>query len=288
MNENLSRQNKRKAEWFDRGVRAFKFARPDAPDVYACPLCIRGFSSYEHLTFEHAPTDAVGGKEVTLTCSECNRRGGHEFDVHMAKRYRVERFLAGKQEEFVRLEAGGHIVTSLMRWGQTIALVGQEKKSNPEAVAAHRAHFDDLVDTQDVNFSFRITYPFGKFDAHREAVGWLKSAYVVASALLGHTWFMTPELEGVRKQIELPDETIIGPFLFRLESADDRVRAFRYVYHPTELRSFMVQMGRRLVFLPSVFDQSDIYERISHMQANRLDERELSTLEFTWPHWLPI
>ena len=79
-----------KRTWFDRGVAAFQRDTPAAPACYVCALCVRGFGGDAldegQVAIEHAPPEAVGGKPVCLTCTDCNNNAGRTVDAHMARR----------------------------------------------------------------------------------------------------------------------------------------------------------------------------------------------------------
>ena len=64
---------------------------------YYCPLCMVGFE-YEavvfgQLTLEHVPPKSVGGKEIILTCKNCNNSTGSTIDAAISARKNSEEML---------------------------------------------------------------------------------------------------------------------------------------------------------------------------------------------------
>jgi hypothetical protein len=64
-------------------------ASPELPEGewYACPLCQTLFTIDEldtrNLTKEHVPPRSIGGREMVLTCRQCNNSAGATFDAHL-------------------------------------------------------------------------------------------------------------------------------------------------------------------------------------------------------------
>ena len=52
---------------------------------YVCPLCVHAFPSIDDLSFEHAPPESVGGREVCLTCKSCNNTAGAGVDKELRR-----------------------------------------------------------------------------------------------------------------------------------------------------------------------------------------------------------
>jgi hypothetical protein len=86
-----------KTKWFEFGVRALQRTRPDLPKCYVCPLCMRRFprEGLKLLTREHAPPRSIGGREIVLTCSECNSTSGHLLDAELRRRETLLDFARG-------------------------------------------------------------------------------------------------------------------------------------------------------------------------------------------------
>ena len=100
--------DRRRREWFDRGARALVAARPAGPEVYCCPLCLRGFDAehMDHLSIEDVPPRSVGGRPLLLTCRECNNKHGTELDAHAKAGRDLGEILQGSRETWGSLRIG--------------------------------------------------------------------------------------------------------------------------------------------------------------------------------------
>lgn len=101
----MNRRKKRKqlfdiySENFRVVTQAFKLNVPH--QLYVCPLCRRFFneshleqSAKNPLTIEHVPPENSGGKDLILTCKECNNNHGAWFDSHLKKMDETEKIIS--------------------------------------------------------------------------------------------------------------------------------------------------------------------------------------------------
>jgi hypothetical protein len=94
----------------ERGTQALAALLPQAAGLYACPLCLLGFSADEiedggRLTEEHARPDKLDDEVVCLTCADCNHRAGRLLDSHMIRAERLIDFAAGRNTPPLRTGA---------------------------------------------------------------------------------------------------------------------------------------------------------------------------------------
>jgi hypothetical protein len=88
----------RRESWFRSGVHAINCLIDDFGDQYVCPLCLRPFDHtalHTELTIEHVPPESLGGKELVLTCRDCNSHAGHTIDAHARRQDVALGFLTG-------------------------------------------------------------------------------------------------------------------------------------------------------------------------------------------------
>lgn len=256
-----TRDLKRQA-WFAQGVAAFQRARPGAPAVYPCPLCIRGFTAPDAVTFEDIPPKSVGGKPLLLTCRTCNSTSGHLLDAHIRSGQDLKEMAAGKREAPIKLTQFGHTINALATFTPGgISIGGLPKQSDPKA---HKALFKELervAASGSIDWDIKITMS-SRHSPQREGVGWLRVAYLYAFAALGYQWVMRPELERVREQFRRPDECLV-PGIMNHTDAVTGGDGISFVYSPRELRSILVRLGMDLFFLPNFNEASDFYERLA-------------------------
>jgi len=55
-------------------------------------------SSTEQLSVEHVPAEALGGKELVLTCKRCNNDASRHFDAEARRQQRLRQFLSGDSQ----------------------------------------------------------------------------------------------------------------------------------------------------------------------------------------------
>jgi hypothetical protein len=271
----MSASSRIRERWFTRGVDAFRRAAPSAPEAYACPLCARGFGRDAlddgTVTVEHAPPESLGGRPICLTCKDCNSTAGHTVDAHMWRRETSFDFAGGTMDEPqpARFQIGETTANVDYYFGPAgILVMGDPKRNHPETQARFQAELEDRVGTGHASgLSFTVTPLKIGHKVQLDMVGWLRSAYLVAFAALGYRYIFQRRLEIVRRQLQSPEETVIECFGAILPKAKRDERRFIFVEKPSHLRGLMLQMGRRVVFLPWIDD--GLYEAIRDEKKSR-------------------
>lgn len=249
-----------KARWFRHGVEAFLLARPGAPPLYVCPLCIRAYDSPDHVTFEDVPPKSVGGRKLVLTCPFCNHRSGQALDVNIKSGRDIREVAAGARDLPVDLTMFGNTISARMRVQQgKIEFAGVPEKSNPQA---HRSLFENLdrsARTGSKDWQATVSYTI-RHDPWLEAIGWLRVAYLFAFAALGYNFVLRSSLEIVRQQIQRPDERILPEAMKHAEEVIGDSIAF--VHTPHELHGILVSLGTNLFLFPGFSNSGDFYQRV--------------------------
>jgi hypothetical protein len=259
-----SKSESRRRSWYSQGVAAFRRARPGAPAVYPCPLCIRGFTTPSALTLEDVPPKSVGGKPIVLTCRTCNNTSGHLLDSHVRSGRDLKEVAEGKRDAPIRLTLFGQTINALARFSRgSISIAGTPKRNDPKT---HKALFDELnrVATSATSWDITITVP-SRYSPQRESIGWLRVAYLYVFAALGYQWVMRPELDPMREQFRKPDVRLV-PGVIRRTDAASPGDGISFVYSPRALRSILVRLGANLYFFPNFNEASDFYERLAAQQ----------------------
>src|ERR1700752_2897682 len=114
----MSRGNDQKRQrWFAQGVEALQLARPSAPKVYGCPLCLRGFETPAALTLEDVPPKSIGGRPLILTCGSCNYNSGHMLDANIRSGRDLEEIAAGTRAARIKLSQFGQTISAEATFG---------------------------------------------------------------------------------------------------------------------------------------------------------------------------
>jgi hypothetical protein len=144
-------------------------------------------------------------------------------------------------------------------------IIGDPKRNHPESQARFEEELRKRLEAApNGDLSFTVTPLKIGHEAQLDRVGWLRSAYLVAFAALGYRYIFSRRLEIVRRQLRAPGDAIIDCFSVVLPQAKKDERRFIFVEKPAHLRSLLLQMGRRLVFLPWLDD--GLYEALSEDQ----------------------
>jgi hypothetical protein len=274
-----SSDSRSKRTWFTEGATVFQAIEPGNPWGYVCPLCVTLFpeNEIEALSKEHAPPKSQRGREIALTCRQCNSISGHKLDVEILRYEHALDFPLGTLEQPVpiRYHLGESTFNAEVQTvAESILLFGIPKQ-NPKG-------YDDLWEAQmeagrgehlTQSIEFRERYN------HRHAViGWLRAAFIVAFATFGYRYALHHSLDRVRQQIADPDGDILpGQVTLLQPKSDKALRGIYLVDDPSWAGSLAVTMGRHTVFLP--WREDAIYERLAE---HRQDGPEL---RFSWQRW---
>jgi hypothetical protein len=284
----MGRSAEKRKRWFERGAEAL--SRASGQSGYGCPLCGRIFTNVAELKFEHAPPRSLGGREVALTCRDCNHG---RLDAEMRRFEHLVDWSVGTSKRPLRARMavrGANVsvnVQTVRQDGGAFEFVGLPDQNAPGKTAAHNAAVEAMVDGPVGGQGFDVSFPEYRYVSETVAAGWLRAAYVAAFARFGYQWAFQPSVEPVRAQIADPIETHIERFLVLGSQMPTDFRALVAVDRPRSLRgSVAVAMGRYLVFLPGFGPASStVYERIAqrtYWPPRRRPMRYTGTL-FSWP-----
>jgi len=260
----MSRNDDRRLKWYERGVRALVAARPTAPQVYCCPLCLRGFDAahLDLLSIEDVPPRSVGGKPLLLTCRECNNRHGTELDAHIKAGRDLGEVLAGSRETFGRLRVGDErMAVKGTVFGERNELSEMIGKSHPAERDAVQGFFEGLAGGDATGCEFQFEFSM-RHDEWRERVGWLRVAYLYLFALLGHTFVLREVMNPIRTQFQRPDEKLVPQIIKTMVEPVAEPRMVS-VSRPHDLRSFVVQLERWTFFFPGFVGEDSFCERLA-------------------------
>ena len=289
---------------FDRGAKALALVCPELAEmvhapVHICPQCLgeedtgtkvffREAVETNDLTVEHVPAKSLGGKALILTCAPCNHTSGSRTEAHALKRENMASL--GRDPESgptrVHIEVGDHTVSATLSLDEIMVhlrLPPAAKHANdPRAVDGLR-DFLGSGGFQEQRLGIRIVG-----DAHKPQparVAWLRAGYLALFAVTGYGYIFDPALGIIRKQIEEPDVEHIPAFLADLQGYPLTERRIMRVDEPEWHRSWAVQIGRHLVFLPLAGDTAS-YERLAKQSGNNERRARVTASEsWSWPTW---
>lgn len=227
---------------FDAYAKNLTWYHPHLVEVFLCPLCLQPFTKdaiqSNSLTLEHIIPSALGGRLLTLTCSDCNSQSGTKLDAHLVKRLRTEDALAGKSKKPLRIrvqigsgEFGADLYLSPDQQ-PNIRIVGIPAISNPKL---HKRAVE-AFETQPQEFSISGSFGYKDFPSRVAA---LRIAYLLSFRYFGYGYILYNNLDQVRKQISQPGhETDALKGMVWLKSAPE-TNVVAVLRQPQELRCFL-------------------------------------------------
>jgi hypothetical protein len=238
------------------------------------------------LTLDHVPPKSRGGRDIVLTCRECNSRTGHELDAHLDAAEDALDFIRGTMAAPRRFELSWgdlSINVEAQKDASGIRVFGLPRNNPPGALAGWEADLDKASGIEPA-FRFHLSAK-RRFRYQSARVGWLKSAYLVTFAALGYSYIVMPTLRKVREQIAEPDRKVIDGFSAYLPKGRTTDRALLLADEPE--KTIMVVMGHHLIMLPSDDSPPDLYQRLVENQRGP-DFVGHPIGEFPWPRRLML
>jgi hypothetical protein len=249
--------------WFDLGVQALekKFPHIGLPKGYVCPLCIviknsqlsaRVFYDPAGLTKEHVPPGNFGGKEMVLTCPECNSPAGHTVDAHL-----------GKLREMIAPSKAvkGKVTVSGEKFNALIDVANRRLEVSWKHNHSDKVH--EFIERAKKDQSIQLELRQPKYDSRRGRVSLLRASYLAAFAALGYSYIFADSLEPVREQIRTPDSDVIKIYGAKIKDADIGFRRLGIVAKPQEFfKAVVVQIGPFLTLLPPPSKRTDFHDQI--------------------------
>jgi hypothetical protein len=216
-----------KLRWFDRGAAAFERTfpgliasrfGPHIGPVYVCPICDRGFRrpavEAGVLTAEHVPPDSLGGRELLLTCKDCNNTAGTELDAHARRKENVLDVMKGEpiRPLKVRVEHRGHRVNArLMVSDSGWAFQVVKHANSPAALRAFQEAGPPTAGTP-----INVEFDGDRFSELSAKMSWFRSGFLALFAAFGYRFSFDPALEIVKRQLRSPDKRMIYSFLIEI------------------------------------------------------------------------
>ncbi|MEV0453717.1 HNH endonuclease [Catellatospora methionotrophica] len=290
-------------EWFSEGARALRAtlrARdreqllPSSEDYYLCPCCLKRLCLVEAiesgaLTREHAPPQALGGRDMALTCKWCNNEAGARYDAEAKKQEDLRLFLAGESADPMRVAytVGGVTNRGNMHIsGNGVLLLGVPKVNNPTDVERFAQVMDSVVDSGEARF--RLDWrPTIRISPNHARVSWLRTGYLVAFAALGWSYILRSTFDPLRAQFEDPLNITVPPLSLYEPTADPLRREVIIIEEPSEQRSVVIRIGRQLIFLPPIDGQRSLVELADALGSHHTSRRvqySFSGKRLPWPH----
>jgi len=287
-----------RSRWFDDGaaaLRRFVELRPGSMqlpdgDFYCCPCCMWAYDRDavidNALTVEHVPADSVGGREMLLTCKDCNNGAGNTLDVYATNREQFRQFLApgGNSKRYKALVTADGIPLRGEAWMQdgNLMVVGIDKQNHDAVQKRYVAKVNEFVESGESNppHTFRVLVP--RMSDIRANLSWIRSAYLVAFCAFGLPYILHPIMAELRNAFDNPGSSGTPLPISRDETAPRGRRVIGLVQKPVE--SLLVGLDQYDVLLPSPTNMISIEELTKGMQRYKSpDSVSMTTRLITFP-----
>lgn len=264
---------RKRAQLFEKYSKNLEFLKPyintlsqlNEP-LYACPICLNvctkgalNQDSQNPLTIEHVPAQNVGGRQLVLTCKDCNNRKGAKLDKALQQFKKVQAFQNSEGSMPVRLSQEGMNLGSgvvrLLKEGGFI-IKGQHQNRTLD--------FNEVLKTGK-SLNFRYNSPTLRI----ALIAKLRIAYLLAFSRMGYHFIINENLKPIRDQISNLSEEII-PEIPNLSGVTEHNEGLFMLSGPNDLKFilavFKTNYGGKIelngIVLPPPFENAiDFYSK---------------------------
>ncbi|GAC14029.1 HNH endonuclease [Aliiglaciecola lipolytica] len=221
----------KKLRLFEQGVANLSNIVTCPANVYCCPLCGE-FKSIDELTLEHVPPKSMGGKEIILTCAQCNNDAGISIDSHIAKQqnmHRLARSMATQtftQKERATVDINGtrlRVELTKDDDDSTINIAILKQANSPQDIQSVQ-NFAREIASSDKGLTFALNSESRyHYNEKLVRVGHLKTAFLIATAAIVYSFAFSDSVSAFRRQIREPSESIVNYHLeyYSLEAEEN-------------------------------------------------------------------
>jgi len=260
--------------------------------LYYCPICGVGYPESSaiagaDLTLEDVPPKSVGGKPILLTCRQCNSSAGHKIDVCTASKRKFEEFgrvVCGHENgtiPFVTLSMADFSIATSICTERSFDVMPLPNANPPATIEKYKEYLGNLAANNVNGFEFKLSMT-QKYDHRFYKLSQLKSAFLLMFAWLGYRFAFDPRLEVVRRQIQEPENNILGTRFWIEGNESMPLNKVMFLRNP--LPMFLVSFDGFSILLPTLNPTDDIYSTLPSLwgKGQRVT-LEAQVLLSSWP-----
>lgn len=261
-------------------ISIFRFCAPLASKIlghneqlYSCPICGKEYpeesANNGELTLEDVPPRSMGGRGLLLTCKNCNSQAGHKIDFY----FKNQQVLQGFAQTLTGNNAPGSEKTSgiilinderfpvnIQQKDEYTEIKIIEKANNPSKVDKLKNYLVSLSTNNNWDGAeFKIDKTV-KLDSRLLKIAYLKSGFLLVTAMLGYTYAFDKRLSIVREQISNPEKDLLGTSFWIVSSKDQPFPRRCMILISNPLPLFLITFDNSAVILPSLSSPTDLYE----------------------------
>jgi hypothetical protein len=281
-------------------IAIFRFCAPAASkllgiseQLYLCPICGRRYSEEAaitgELTLEDVPPRNMGGRGLLLTCEECNSKAGHKIDYHIKSQLDLQGIADSLVGKSGGKKASGKILINNEQFPVTVQRKEKhteikliKKANNPKKVNELKEFMAKLSANGGWDgLEFKINKTV-KLDHRLLKIAFLKSGFLLVTAMLGYKYAFDKRLVAVREQISSPAKDLLGTFFWITPGKDQLFPKRRIILVSDPLPLFLVTYDNGAVILPNPSSPIDLYSIIRTKWENEQSVNFTGKI-YEWP-----
>lgn len=259
----------------------FRFCAPLASktfgydeQLYVCPLCGKEHPEESaksgELTLEDIPPQSIGGKGLLLTCKNCNSLAGSKLEIfikNLQDMQEFERIVIGDTTSDAT--TSGNIIINDEIYRVNIRQLDDiteikliENANDPNKINALNKYMRSLSTNDNWDgIEFKIDKTI-KFDSRLLKIAYLKSGFLLITAMLGYTYAFDNRLSVVREQISNPEINLLDSSFWTEPREGQFFPRNSIVLVSNPLPLFLVTFDDCAVILPNPSSPPALYEII--------------------------
>ena len=261
--------------------------------IYLCPICGKGYfeeSAFNgELTLEDVPPRNMGGKGLLLTCEKCNSKAGYKIDYHIKSQLELQDLATTLMGKTGGEKTSGKILindekfpVNIQRKDKHIEIKLIKKANDPTKVNELKAFMAKLSANGGWDgLEFKINKTV-KLDHRLLKIAFLKSAFLLVTAMLGYKYAFDKRLAVVREQILNPTKDLLGTFFWIVPEKGQPFPKRRILLVSNPFPLFLVTFDNGAVILPNPSSPTDLYARIRTKWENEQSDNFSGEI-YEWP-----
>jgi hypothetical protein len=203
------------------------------------------------------PPKSFGGKELLLTCTNCNNTSGTKLDADAKRKEDVGLAMAGRADRPHRIKAtiGGLQINGELHTSSGAYSLQIPKKLNKPGTTEVLQRLGQL--------GVKLTVEHERYADLGAKISWLRSGYLALVAMAGYEVPLDPAMQIVRRQILECEERLMVTFTSEVQfDIPLSQRRILRVLAPEWDGGWAVQFGRYFVRFPAPGDLT-FYDRLA-------------------------
>lgn len=285
-------KKKLKDELFTLYAKNLSIYSPEFSDTFLCPICLKMFDRNEldKLACAHVFPEKLGGRLLTLSCSECDNKIGSEFNWHAVEEKKVRTWV--KEPKYARfIPQNGQIANIMSEWDlekSTISIY--PPKGMPKDVWYRWINEIRGNSSDGGPYKFSIEMKQPAFIPTKRDISYIHSAFLMIFYQFGYEYILSPNADIMRQMFNGNDlswkpSKLVRPLNKAPESQKQHLDypLIGIVIEPKELCSFAVFLpslnagdSANVVYLPGI--NENFYNLYGYLERSQTPNQEMTAI----------